>query len=98
MSRATWKTITRRVKSCIFSFPEKKLSRHVNNGVQILRTDTELLANHDEYWATMARVIYCTVLKTLTLFQTKVYNFPELFSDLTPKLCTLFKAVFDRVI
>ena len=28
-----------------------------------------------------------TVLKTLTLFQTKIYDFSYPFSDLTPKIC-----------
>ena len=30
-----------------------------------------------------------TVLKILTLFQTKIYDFPYPFSDLTPKICSL---------
>ena len=32
-----------------------------------------------------------TVLKTLTLFQTKIYDFSYPFSDLTPKICTPFQ-------
>ena len=33
------------------------------------------------------------VLKTLTLYQTKIYDFSYPFSDLTPKICTPFQTV-----
>ena len=35
--------------------------------------------------------VCCTVLKTLTLFQSKMYDFAYLFSDLTPNIYTTFQ-------
>ena len=40
-----------------------------------------------KFWVGVCR----TVLKTLTLFQTKIYDFSYHFSDLTPKICTPFQ-------
>ena len=39
------------------------------------------------FWVGVCR----TVLKTLTLFQTKIYDFSYHFSDLTPKIYTPFQ-------
>ena len=38
------------------------------------------------------------VLKTLTLFQTKIYDFPYPISDLSLKMYTLFQTLWDVVI
>ena len=35
--------------------------------------------------------VCCTVLKTLTQFQTKIDDFSDPFSDLTPEICTPFQ-------
>ena len=54
-------------------------------------------ANSMSYW--WGKVGVCRpVLKTLTLFQTKIYDFPNPISDLTLKMYTLFQTLWGAAI